>query len=184
MWTERVISTGTYWSVEYGGLWGGSLVRLQILCHLSVYHLSSYHALACDSARNHWSNGSGPHIKTLESNKDRGLVISTLLTKEKWIFSEACKDFLRHHSGGCLIWLVHRIPCEVKWSRSVVSDSLRPHRLGPTRLLCPWDFLGNSTGVDCYFLLQGIFPTQGSNLGLLHCRQMLYRLSHQGSWQI
>ena len=31
------------------------------------------------------------------------------------------------------------------------------------------------------FLLQGIFPTQGSNLGLQHCRQMLYRLSHQGS---
>ena len=38
-----------------------------------------------------------------------------------------------------------------------------------------------STGVDCHFLLQGIFPTQGSNLGLPHCRQMLYHLSHQGS---
>ena len=63
----------------------------------------------------------------------------------------------------------------------IVSDSLRPHRLGPTRLLCPWNFPGNSTGVDCHFLLQGIFPTQGSNPGLLHCRQMLYRLSHQGS---
>ena len=35
-----------------------------------------------------------------------------------------------------------------------------------------------STGVGCHFLLQGIFPTQGSNLGLLHCRQMLYHLSH------
>ena len=64
---------------------------------------------------------------------------------------------------------------------SVVSDSLRPHGLYPTRLLCPWDFPGNSTGVDCYFLLQGIFPTQGSNLGLLHCRQILYHLSHQGN---
>ena len=42
-------------------------------------------------------------------------------------------------------------------------------------------FPGNSTGVDCHFLLQGIFPTQGSNPGLPHCRQMLYRLSHQGS---
>ena len=48
-----------------------------------------------------------------------------------------------------------------------------------TRLLHPWDFLGKSTGVGCHFLLQGIFPTQGSNLGLLHCRQTLYRLSHQ-----
>ena len=39
----------------------------------------------------------------------------------------------------------------------------------------------NSTGVGCHFLLQGIFPIQGSNPGLLHCRQTLYSLSHQGS---
>ena len=39
---------------------------------------------------------------------------------------------------------------------------------------------GNSPGVGCHFLLQGIFLTQGSNPGLLHCRQMLYLLSHQG----
>ena len=64
------------------------------------------------------------------------------------------------------------------WSCLVVSDSLWPHGLQPTRLLCPWDFPGNSTGVDCHFLLQGIFPTQGSNLGLLHHRQTLYRLNH------
>ena len=69
----------------------------------------------------------------------------------------------------------------VKWSHSIVSDSLWLHWLGPTRLLCPWDFPGNSIRVDCHFLLQGIFPTQGSNPGLLHCRQTLYRLSHQGS---
>ena len=68
-----------------------------------------------------------------------------------------------------------------KWSRSVVFDSLWPHRLQPARLLGPWDFPGNCTGVDCHFLLQGIFPTQGSNPGLPHCRQRLYRLSHQGS---
>ena len=48
-------------------------------------------------------------------------------------------------------------------------------------LLRPWDSPSKSTGVDCHFLLQRIFPTQGSNLGLLHCRQTLYRLSHQGS---
>ena len=35
--------------------------------------------------------------------------------------------------------------------------------------------------MDCHFFLQGIFPTQGSNLGLPHCRQMLYRLNHQES---
>ena len=48
-------------------------------------------------------------------------------------------------------------------------------------LLHPWDFLGKSTGVGCHFLLQGIFLTQGLNLGLPHCRQTLYPLSHQGS---
>ena len=42
-------------------------------------------------------------------------------------------------------------------------------------------FAGKSTGVGCHFLLQRIFPTQGSNPGLPHCRQTLYCLSHQGS---
>ena len=40
-----------------------------------------------------------------------------------------------------------------KWSHSVVSDSSRPHGLQPTRLLCPWDFAGKSTGVGCHCLL-------------------------------
>ena len=51
----------------------------------------------------------------------------------------------------------------------------------PTTLLRPWDFPGKTTGVGCHFLLQWIFPTQGSNPGLPHCRQTLHRLSHQGS---
>ena len=49
------------------------------------------------------------------------------------------------------------------------------------QLLCPWDFPGKNVGVGCYSLLQGIFLTQGFNLGLLHCRQILYHLTHQGS---
>ena len=44
-----------------------------------------------------------------------------------------------------------------KWSYSVMSDSLRPHGLQPTRLLCPWDFLGKSTGVGRHCLLHTIF---------------------------
>ena len=51
----------------------------------------------------------------------------------------------------------------------------------PARLLLLWDFPGKITGVGCHFLLQGIFPTQGSNPGLLHCRKTLYCLSHKGS---
>ena len=73
------------------------------------------------------------------------------------------------------------LSCSKKRSHSVVSDSLRPHGLQPTRLLRPWDLPSKSTGVGCHFLLQGIFPTQGSNSGLPHCRQTLYCLSHQRS---
>ena len=65
-----------------------------------------------------------------------------------------------------------------KRSCSVVSDPQQPHGLQPTRLLRPWDFPSKNTGVGSLSLLQGIFPTQGSNPGLLHCRQILYQLSY------
>ena len=45
----------------------------------------------------------------------------------------------------------------------------------------PWNSPGQNTGVGSLFLLQGIFPTQGSNPGLPQCRQILYQLSHKGS---
>ena len=44
-----------------------------------------------------------------------------------------------------------------------------------------WNFPGKNTGVGCHALLQGIFPTQGLNPGLPHCRRILYQPSHQGS---
>ena len=50
----------------------------------------------------------------------------------------------------------------------------------PARLLCLWDSPGKNTGVGGHALLRGIFPTQRLNTGLLHCRQILYHLSHQG----
>ena len=64
-------------------------------------------------------------------------------------------------------------------SHSVVSDSLWPHGLNS-----PWNSPGQNTGVGSLSLLQGIFPTQGLNSGLSHCRQILYQLSHQGSPKI
>ena len=65
---------------------------------------------------------------------------------------------------------------EVKWK------SLRRVQLFATPWT--WNFLGQNTGVGSLSLLQGIFPTQGSNPGLLHCRQILYQLSHKGSPRI
>ena len=64
-------------------------------------------------------------------------------------------------------------------SHSVVSDSLGPHELHS-----PWNTPGWNTGVGGLSLLQGIFPTQGSNPGLLHCKWILYQLSHKGSPRI
>ena len=66
----------------------------------------------------------------------------------------------------------------LKWSQSpsVGSDSLQPQGL-----YSPGNSPGPNTGVGSLSLLQGIFPSQGSNPGLPHCRQILYQLSHKGS---
>ena len=57
-----------------------------------------------------------------------------------------------------------------------MSNSLRPHGL-----YSPWNSPGQNIGVSSLSLLQWIFPTQELNKGLLHCRWILYQLSHQGS---
>ena len=64
-------------------------------------------------------------------------------------------------------------------SHSVMSDSLRLHDCSPPGSSV--HFPGKNTGVGCHSLLQGIFLTQGLHMGLLHCRQILYYLNHQGS---
>ena len=59
---------------------------------------------------------------------------------------------------------------------------LQPH--GLLGFLCPWDFPGKNTGVGCHFLFQGIFPTQGLHLGLLHLLHWQvdsFPLSHLGN---
>ena len=64
-------------------------------------------------------------------------------------------------------------------SHSVMSSSLRPHGL-----YSPWNSPGQNTGMSSFSLLQGIFPTQRSNPGFLHCWQILYQLIHKGSPRI
>ena len=60
-----------------------------------------------------------------------------------------------------------------------LCSTLQPHELQPTRLICPQNSLGKNIGMGSHFLLQGIFLTQGSNRGFLHCKQIPYCLHHQ-----
>ena len=82
-----------------------------------------------------------------------------------------------------IYWMhtIHKSLCCAGLSRSVVSDSLWPVDCSspgsPVHVASP----GKNTGVGCHAILQGIFPTQGLNPGLPHCRWILYHLSHEGS---
>ena len=83
-----------------------------------------------------------------------------------------------------ILWFVFLVNislalCLVAQSCPTLCDSM--HGLHLARLLCSWDSPGKNTVVGCHALLQGIFPTQGSNPGLLHCRQILYHSSYLGS---
>ena len=86
----------------------------------------------------------------------------------------SCDRKLSPPTDSKSLWLPALLESE---SCSVVSDSLQPP-------YSPWNSPGQNTGVGSRSLLQGIFPTQGLNPGLLHCRQILYQLSHQGSPRI
>ena len=78
----------------------------------------------------------------------------------------------------CLYFLEFELGTYVCANHSVLSNSLQPQGLQPSRFLCPRNSPGRNTGVGCHSLPQGIFPTQGLNLGLLHCRYILYHLSY------
>ena len=72
-----------------------------------------------------------------------------------------------------LSYVEERTVVVVKVAQS--CPTLRPHGL-----YSPWNSPGQNTGMGSLFLLQGIFPTQGSNPGLPHCRRILHQLSHKG----
>ena len=80
-------------------------------------------------------------------------------------------SFLKLPSTPCVL-------CVVAQSCPALCD---PTDCSPPGSSVHWDSPGQNAGVGCQALLQGIFPTQGSNPGLAHCRRILYRLSHQGS---
>ena len=116
------------------------------------------------------------------------------MQKQRWdsIYHIPCKltgdwpERLRGEQSACWdrrsVWLC-TFSSGAEWEGSFCLGHSRPlqfYFLNLSRLLCPWDSPGKNPGVGCYFLLQ-IFPIQGLNPGLLHCRHVLYLLSHQGS---
>ena len=81
------------------------------------------------------------------------------------------KALALHHVDSVCVCVCVCVGC------SVMSDSLGLHGLQPTRFLCPWNFPGKNTGIGSHSLLQGIFPTQGSNSGLLQADSLPFDLS-------
>ena len=99
-----------------------------------------------------------------------------------------CRDSIKMESGkdsSGLPFMVSQVALVVKKVHEVAQ--LCPTLWDPMdcslpgSFLNPWNFPGQNTGVGYHFLLQGIFPTQGSNPGLPHCRHTPYHLSYQGS---
>ena len=83
-------------------------------------------------------------------------------------------DWVTEHA--CIherVWIVFPRDVVAQWCLT-----LRPRGLWPIKPLCPWDSPGKNIGKSSHSLLQGIFLTQGLNLGLLYYRQILYHLSH------
>ena len=129
-----------------------------------------------------------------------------------YIFATLCKLQPRAWDTQCQKCTQYTFPCCSKLSsRSLLQKGMEGHLLilhyknkyirlhaqslshasfvatpglQPARLLCPWNSPGKNTEVGSRSLLQEIFPTQGSNSGILHCRWILHPLSHQGRPQI
>ena len=122
--------------------------------------LLSYLSLkCCDVKANHnYRQERGGSKKKSEQKRDR---------EEELVH---IYDFLVLNTYACL--------CSVAQSCLTLCDPMDGSPLGSPG---HDDSPDKNTGVSCHFLLQGIFPTHGSNPGIPHCRQILYHLSHQGS---
>ena len=85
---------------------------------------------------------------------------------EQWghLLTNSCWQYLRICISYPIVLVLVTLSCSTLWN----------HGLQHARLLCSWNSPGNNTGLGCHSLFQGIFLTQGSNWGLLYCRQILY----------
>ena len=105
-------------------------------------------------------NGNPLQYPCLKNPIDRGLTVQRVRVRYNWVNKQR-----RLNEGWLNVW---------KWKSLSVSDSFRPHGLYSL-----WNSPGQNTEVGSLPLLQEIFLTQGSNPGLLHCRRILYQLSHK-----
>ena len=107
------------------------------------------------------------NVTKAETNKRDYFKLKSFWTARKTITKKE-----NYQMGGTICkWYI-----DESESHSVVSDALWP--LG---LYSPWNSPGQNTEVGSHYFPQGLFPTQGLNPGLLHCKQSFYQLSHQGS---
>ena len=129
--------------------------------------------------------------------------LCSLHTAERFTFPTCSSDFSLLHwrlelksfsgfpiksSSKTLAWHLRPVILpQVFFLRPISSTlvaQLCPTLCNPTRLLGPWKSPDKNTGVGCHSLFQGIFLIRGWNRGFLHCRQILYRLSHLGKYTI
>ena len=109
----------------------------------------------------------------------RHMMIKLLKSKEKERILKAEKDVTLQRR--MIIWMGTGLLVktnEVKVAQSCLT-LCAPHGLKPARLLCPGVVPDKNTGVGCFAFLKGIFPTYAWKPGLLHCRWILYSLSHR-----
>ena len=131
-------------------------------------HINMFLITGCEAA--------GPYVR-----------VCLMLYETATLFSKGAVPFCLNHSQSNGFWLlcIATDTWYCPFFCLVVAQSCPtlcdPMDYSPNRLLYPWDSPSKNTGVGCHFLLQGIFPTQGSNPRLLHCRQILYSLNLQGS---
>ena len=133
-----------------------------------------FHHLYVESKK--WYKG------TYAQNRNRLTDIEKTKQSERAYVCRRGKE-VRHKSG-----VQHQHTCVHACSvHSAVSTSLWPHGQWPTSLLCPQNFPGKNTWMDCHFLLQGIFSTQRSNpclFCLLPWQAGSLAQSHQGSTRV
>ena len=114
-------------------------------------------------------------------------ILSIFTPKNVTIWGKGCvnQTAVMFSQCMCIRWLCCTLQIYyrlfVNWSEVKITQSCRT-LCDP--MDCSWNSPGQNTGVGSLSLLQGIFPTYGSNPGFPHCRWTLYQLSHQGSPRI